>query len=109
MHLTSVHAVSQRVKEVRERRTSVFTKGIDRVQAAMKDNRASRQARLLSLKQTDKEIEKLSTVWQQVKWNGHSSASGAWGRGEGLPRACVQARARSHTCAVRWPELGLGL
>ena len=67
MHLTSVHAVLQRVNEVRSRRTSVFTKGIDRIQAAMKDNRASRQARLLSIKQTDKEIEELSTVWQQVK------------------------------------------
>ena len=58
---------AQRVNEVRSRRTSVFTKGIDRIQAAMKDNRASRQARLLSIKQTDKEIEELSTVWQQVK------------------------------------------
>eukprot|EP00964_Phaeocystis_antarctica_P076085 scaffold47018_cov67-Phaeocystis_antarctica.AAC.2 len=72
----------------------------------MKDNRASRQARLVSLKQTDKEIEKLSTVWQQVKWNGHSSASGAWGRGEGLPRACVQARARRADLCL---GLGLGL
>ena len=88
--LTSVRAVSQRVNEVRERRTSVFTKGIDRIQAAMKDNRECRLARLSCIKQTDKEIENLPTVWQQVKESGHSSANGAWDEKRG-PLACVRA------------------
>ena len=63
--LTSVRAVLQCVSEARARRASVFEKGIERIQVAMKAKHGSR-ARMAHIKQTDNEIAQLPLVGPQV-------------------------------------------